>query len=89
MAFLPGIGPGEWLVLLAVGLIVIGPRRLPQVARKIGRALEVLRRAADDFRRQLDSMDETPAAPPSDAPADSGPARSGERTDPPSRESRT
>jgi TatA/E family protein of Tat protein translocase len=70
LSFLPSIGSGEWLVLLAVVLIVVGPRRLPEVARKIGRTLEGLRRTADDFRRQIERMDENPVTRPPEPYAD-------------------
>jgi sec-independent protein translocase protein TatA len=33
------IGIGELLVIFAVGLLVIGPRRLPEVARGLGEAI--------------------------------------------------
>ena len=51
------IGVGEWLVLLAVVLVVVGPKRLPATARTIGRHYAKFRRAADSFKRQLMEMD--------------------------------
>jgi TatA/E family protein of Tat protein translocase len=65
VAFLTGsVGTGEWIVLFVVILIVVGPKRLPEIARKIGRTMEMFRRAADEFKDQLMTMDqETP--PPS------------------------
>ena len=51
------VGAGEWLVLLAVLLIVMGPKRLPSTARKIGAYYSKFRRAADSFKRQLMDMD--------------------------------
>jgi len=51
------VGAGEWLVLLAVLLIVMGPKRLPSTARKIGAYYSKFRRAADSFKRQLMEMD--------------------------------
>ena len=51
------VGAGEWLVLLAVLLVVMGPERLPSTARKIGAYYSKFRRAADGFRRQLMEMD--------------------------------
>ena len=51
------VSGGEWLVLLAVVLIVVGPKNLPAVARKTGSVLAQLRRAADEFKRQLMTMD--------------------------------
>ena len=56
--FLESVGGGEWLVLLAVILIVVGPKNLPSAARKIGQLMSQLRRAADEFKRQLMTMDQ-------------------------------
>ena len=52
------VGGTEWLVLLGVVLIVVGPKNLPSAARKLGNIMSTLRRAADEFKRQLLSMDE-------------------------------
>ena len=52
------VGSGEWLVLLAVILIVVGPKNLPAAARKMGQVMSKLRRAADEFKRQIMTMDE-------------------------------
>ena len=52
------VGGTEWLVLLGVVLIVVGPKNLPSAARKLGSIMSTLRRAADEFKRQLLSMDE-------------------------------
>jgi Tat protein translocase TatB subunit len=51
------VGVGEWFVLLAVVLIVLGPQRLPETARKIGAWYSKFRRAAEGFKRQLMEMD--------------------------------
>jgi len=51
------VGAGEWLVLLAVLLVVMGPQRLPSTARKIGTYYSKFRRAAESFKRQLMDMD--------------------------------
>ncbi len=51
------VGFGEWFVLLAVILIVVGPRRLPETARTFGRHYAKFRRAAESFKRQLLDMD--------------------------------
>ena len=51
------VGACEWLVLLAVLLIVMGPKRPPSTARKIGSYYSKFRRAADSFKRQLMDMD--------------------------------
>ena len=55
--FFDGIGAGEWLVLLAVVLVFVGPKRLPETARNLGRWYNKFRRAAESFKRQLMEMD--------------------------------
>lgn len=58
LAFLfDSVGFGEWIVLLAVILIVVGPKRLPATARKFGQYYAKFRRAAESFKRQLLDMD--------------------------------
>ncbi len=51
------VGAGEWLLLLAVLLVVIGPKNLPGALRKFGSQYAKFHRAADSFRRQLMEMD--------------------------------
>ena len=51
------VGFGEWFILLAVVLIVVGPKNLPSTARKIGQYYAKFRRAAESFKRQLMDMD--------------------------------
>lgn len=48
----------ETLIILLVAMIVLGPRRLPEAARKIGHWMGVVRRAGDEFKRQLMAMDQ-------------------------------
>ena len=51
------VGFGEWVVLLAVILVVAGPKRLPSIARSMGAHYSRLRRAAENFKRQIMDMD--------------------------------
>ena len=44
-------------MLLAVLLVVMGPKRLPSTARKIGAYYSKFRRAAESFKRQIMDMD--------------------------------
>jgi sec-independent protein translocase protein TatB len=44
------VGPLELVVVLAVALIVVGPERLPELARSVGRALRQLRQVQDEVR---------------------------------------
>jgi Tat protein translocase TatB subunit len=45
-----GIGTGELLVILVVALIIIGPNKLPEIARVLGKGLAEFRKAADDLK---------------------------------------
>lgn len=45
-----GLSMTELLVVLAVALLVIGPKQLPQLARTLGKTLRDVRRATDDLR---------------------------------------
>lgn len=47
------IGFGEMLLLAAIALIALGPKQLPEVARTIGRFLNLVKRATEDFKRNL------------------------------------
>ena len=48
-----GIGLPELVVILAVALIILGPQRLPEVARMLGRAYAQLRRASEEFQQTI------------------------------------
>jgi len=59
IAFLSG-APGhmELLLLFVLVLLLFGPRKLPDIARSIGRTISDLRRASQDFRDQVMSIDD-------------------------------
>ena len=48
-----GIGLPELLLILVLGLLVLGPQRLPEVARTVGRLYGQLRRASEEFQRTI------------------------------------
>jgi len=48
-----GIGMPELILILVVALIVIGPKKLPDLAKSLGRGLAEFRRATDDVRDSL------------------------------------
>jgi sec-independent protein translocase protein TatA len=59
------IGPLELMVILIVALLVVGPSRLPEVGRSIGRGLREFRRAQDEVQRSLRlSLDDEPPSRP-------------------------
>lgn len=50
-----GIGAPELVVILVVALIVLGPKRLPELARGLGRTLGEFRRATSGVKEELDN----------------------------------
>ena len=48
-----GIGMPELLVILVVALLVLGPKRLPEMARSLGRGMAEFRRASTELRNTL------------------------------------
>lgn len=49
-----GIGSTELIVILIVALIVIGPAKLPEMARSLGKALGEFRRVSTDVKRTIE-----------------------------------
>jgi TatA/E family protein of Tat protein translocase len=86
-----GLGMPELLVILVVALVVIGPKRLPDIARALGKGMREFRNATDDIKQSinLDRNDfdpgqalkkiQEPVQPPPEAPtkpvADSPPSQ--------------
>ncbi len=70
------IGPAEILVVLVVALLVLGPSRLPDAARSLGRAIGEVRRYTSGFQTELrDAFSDPqppsyPASPSDTAPMD-------------------
>ncbi len=59
------IGPLELMVILVIALLVVGPSKLPEVGRSIGRGIREFRKAQDEVSRtlrlSLDDDDEPPS----------------------------
>jgi Tat protein translocase TatB subunit len=49
-----GIGMPELLLILAVALIVIGPKKLPDLAKSLGKALGEFKRATNDLKQSIE-----------------------------------
>jgi len=48
------IGFPELLFILALALLVFGPKKLPEVGRSIGRALREFRRTSDEIKEKIE-----------------------------------
>lgn len=68
-----GIGMPELIIILAIALIVIGPQKLPEMARSIGKGLAEFKRASNDFRRSIE--EEARAAEEQGQPVEDGTAK--------------
>jgi TatA/E family protein of Tat protein translocase len=49
-----GIGMPELLVILGLALIILGPKKIPEIARGLGKAMREFRRATNDMREQFE-----------------------------------
>ena len=67
-----GVGSSELIILILIGLIVLGPRRLPQIANQLGSWISQARRMTRAMRRQLEEElnfdDDFKTKPPKIAP---------------------
>ena len=80
------IGPPELIVVLLIALLVVGPKRLPEVGKTIGRSLREFRKAQDDLKSSMnfDIDQDAPAkaTPKSQAKPPSGPLHEPDREPP-------
>jgi TatA/E family protein of Tat protein translocase len=66
-----GIGMPELILILALALIVLGPKKLPEIARTLGKGLSEFRRATDELKDELRQVDlENEPSPPKPHPAE-------------------
>lgn len=53
-----GIGMPELLVILVVALLVLGPKRLPEIAKSLGRGIAEFRKASNEMRSAVSTEPE-------------------------------
>jgi Tat protein translocase TatB subunit len=53
-----GIGMPELLLLLAIALIVVGPKKLPELARALGRGIAEFKKATNEIKESLETNTE-------------------------------
>lgn len=63
---MPNVGAPELIVILVIALIVLGPKRLPEVGRSVGRGMREFRESLAD-RDDRDEDGDRSGAPRRDA----------------------
>jgi sec-independent protein translocase protein TatA len=48
------IGVPELIVILAIALLIFGPKKLPEVGRSIGKALREFRKTSDEIKEKIE-----------------------------------
>ena len=48
------VGPMELVVIFILALLVVGPKKLPEVSRQLGKGLREFRRVSDEVRGEID-----------------------------------
>jgi sec-independent protein translocase protein TatA len=52
------VGPGELIIVLVIALIVLGPKRLPEVGRSIGNGMREFKESISGDSRRDDEDDD-------------------------------
>lgn len=53
-----GIGMPELIIIFVIALIIIGPKKLPDLARALGKGMAEFRKATNEIKSNLDMEDE-------------------------------
>ena len=54
------LGPGELLLILAIALVVLGPKKLPEAGRSLGRGLREFKDSLSSMSPSQDEDDDSP-----------------------------
>jgi len=60
---MPNLGPAELLVIMAIALIVFGPKKLPEIGKGLGNALREFNKARNDFMDSLNTESDSHPEP--------------------------
>lgn len=55
-----GIGLPELILIMAIALIVVGPSKLPELARSLGKGIAELKKAASSLKESFEEDEEAP-----------------------------
>lgn len=69
------IGGGELLLIFLVVLLIFGARRIPEIARSLGRAMHEFKNAKDDIVSSVNDSPRPPEKKKDDSDQDSGSAK--------------
>ena len=50
-----GIGTGEILIILVIALVIVGPHKLPELAKMLGKGFTEFKKAADDLKDSVNA----------------------------------
>lgn len=53
-----GLGMSEIMLILALALIIIGPKKLPEVAKAVGKGYAEFKKALNDFKESVNISEE-------------------------------
>lgn len=48
-----GLSPGEIMIILVAIVILFGAKKLPEIARGLGKGMQEFRKAADDIKKEI------------------------------------
>ena len=77
---MPNIGPLELIIVLAIVLLIFGPKRLPGLGRQLGRGMREFKDSVTGKDPEPEERDALPAAPPA-APVPTDPVRAADPVD--------
>jgi TatA/E family protein of Tat protein translocase len=73
----------ELVLILGIALLFFGARRIPEIARSLGKAMREFRRARDEVEKGLGDAEDGPAALPPDKATPPAPPPTGGKPDAP------
>jgi TatA/E family protein of Tat protein translocase len=76
-----GLGFQEIIIILVVALLIIGPRKLPDMAKSLGKAFREFKHATDDIKQNFDLDALTKEEPPTPSKKSSPTDAEAQKTD--------